>query len=86
MDISKIKEIINKGVKENNDFRLSETVEVQKKAKLTLEIDRNLQKYYYQITNEDLEKSSLTEQDVQKMIEMGWKINDNEKTFLKIFK
>ena len=66
MDISKIKEIINKGVKENNDFRLSETVEVQKKAKLTLEIDRNLQKYYYQITNEDLEKSSLTEQDVQK--------------------
>ena len=83
MDISKIKEIINKGVKENNDFRLSETVEVQKKAKLTLEIDRNLQKYYYQITNEDLEKSSLTEQDVQKMIEMGWKINDHEKTFFK---
>lgn len=83
MDISKIKEIINKGVKENNDFRLSETVEVQKKAKLTLEIDRNLQKYYYQITSEDLEKSSLTEQDVQKMIEMGWKINDNEKTFFK---
>lgn len=83
MDISKIKEIINKGVKEKNDFRLSETVEVQKKAKLTLEIDRNLQKYYYQITNEDLEKSSLTEQDVQKMIEMGWKINDNEKTFFK---
>ena len=83
MDISKIKEIINKGVKENNDFRLSETVEVQQKAKLTLEIDRNLQKYYYQITNEDLEKSSLTEQDVQKMIEMGWKINDNEKTFFK---
>ena len=83
MDISKIKEIINKGVKENNDFRLSETGEVQKKAKLTLEIDRNLQKYYYQITNEDLEKSSLTEQDVQKMIEMGWKINDNEKTFFK---
>ena len=83
MDISKIKEIINKGVKENNDFRLSETVEVQKKAKLTLGIDRNLQKYYYQITNEDLEKSSLTEQDVQKMIEMGWKINDNEKTFFK---
>ena len=83
MDISKIKEIINKGVKENNDFRLSETVEVQKKAKLTLEIDRNLQKYYYQITNEDLEKSTLTEQDVQKMIEMGWKINDNEKTFFK---
>lgn len=83
MDISKIKEIINKGVKENNDFRLSETVEIQKKAKLTLEIDRNLQKYYYQITNEDLEKSSLTEQDVQKMIEMGWKINDNEKTFFK---
>ena len=83
MDISKIKEIINKGVKENNDFRLSETVEVQKKAKLTLEIDRNLQKYYYQITNEDLEKSSLTEQDVQKMIEMGCKINDNEKTFFK---
>ena len=83
MDISKIPAIINKGVKENNDFRLSETVEVQKKAKLTLEIDRNLQKYYYQITNEDLEKSSLTEQDVQKMIEMGWKINDNEKTFFK---
>lgn len=83
MDISKIKEIINKGVKENSDFRLSETVDVQKKAKLTLEIDRNLQKYYYQITNEDLEKSSLTEQDVQKMIEMGWKINDNEKTFFK---
>lgn len=83
MDISKIKEIISKGVNENCDFRLSETVEVQKKAKLTLEIDRNLQKYYYQITNEDLEKSSLTEQDVQKMIEMGWKINDNEKTFFK---
>ena len=83
MDISKIKEIINKGVKENNDFRLSETVELQKKANLTLEIDRNLQKYYYQITNDDLEKSSLTEQDVQKMIEMGWKINDNEKTFFK---
>lgn len=83
MDISKIKEIINKGVKENSDFRLSETVEVQKKANLTLEIDRNLQKYYYQITNDDLEKSSLTEQDVQKMIEMGWKINDNEKTFFK---
>ena len=83
MDISKIKEIISKGVNENSDFRLSETVEVQKKAKLTLEIDRNLQKYYYQITNEDLEKSSLTEQDVQKMIEMGWKINDNEKTFFK---
>lgn len=83
MDISKIKEIINKGVKDNSDFRLSETVDIQKKAKLTLEIDRNLQKYYYQITNEDLEKSSLTEQDVQKMIEMGWKINDNEKTFFK---
>ena len=83
MTIKEIKEIINKSKKGNKEFSLSDIADVQSKCKVTLEMDRLKQTYFYQIKAEDLENSSLTEEDIKTMVEEGWRFLEEKNIFLK---
>ena len=83
MTIKEIKEIINKSKKGNKEFSLSDIADVQSKCKVTLEMDRLKQTYFYQIKAEDLENSSLTEEDIKTMVEDGWRFLEDKNIFLK---
>ena len=83
MTIKEIKEIINNSKKGNKEFSLSDIANVQSKCKVTLEMDRLKQIYFYQIKAEDLENSSLTEEDIKTMIEEGWRFLEDKNIFFK---
>ena len=83
MTIKEIKDIINNSKKANKEFSLSDVANVQGKCKLTLEMDRLKQTYFYQIKAEDLENSSLTEEDIKTMVEEGWRFLEEKNIFLK---
>lgn len=83
MTIKEIKEIINKSKKGNKEFSLSDIADVQSKCKVTLEMDRLKQTYFYQIKAEDLENSSLTEEDIKTMVEEGWRFLEEKNIFFK---
>lgn len=83
MTIKEIKEIINKSKKGNKEFSLSDIADVQSKCKVTLEMDRLKQIYFYQIKAEDLENSSLTEEDIKTMVEEGWRFLEEKNIFFK---
>ena len=83
MTIKKIKDIINNSKKGNKEFTLSDIAKVQSKCKLTLEMDRLKQTYFYQIKAEDLENSSLTEEDIKDMVEKGWRFIEDKNIFFK---
>lgn len=83
MTIKKIKDIINNSKKGNKEFTLSDIAKVQSKCKLTLEMDRLKQTYFYQIKAEDLENSFLTEEDIKTMVEEGWRFIEDKNIFFK---
>ncbi len=83
MTIKEIKEIINNSKKGNKEFSLSDIANVQSKCKVTLEMDRLKQTYFYQIKAEDLENSSLTEEDIKTMVEEGWRFLEEKNIFFK---
>lgn len=83
MKIEEIKEIINNSTKSNNDFSLSDIFDVNSKAKMTLEMDRENQVYFYQINKEDLESASFTKEDIEKMVQCGWRFNESKNIFFK---
>lgn len=83
MTIKEIKDIINNSKKANKEFSLSDVANVQGKCKLTLEMDRLKQTYFYQIKAEDLENSSLTEEDIKAMVEEGWRFLEDKNIFFK---
>lgn len=83
MTIKEIKEIINNSKKGNKEFSLSDIANVQSKCKVTLEMDRLKQTYFYQIKAEDLENSSLTEEDIKIMVEEGWRFLEEKNIFFK---
>ena len=83
MTIKEIKDIINNSKKGNKEFSLSDVADVQSKCKVTLEMDRLKQTYFYQIKAEDLENSSLTEEDIKTMLEDGWRFLEEKNIFLK---
>ena len=83
MTIKEIKEIINNSKKGNKEFSLSDVANVQSKCKLTLEMDRLKQTYFYQIKAEDLENSFLTEEDIKTMVEEGWRFLEDKNIFFK---
>ena len=83
MTIKEIKEIINKSKKGNKEFSLSDIADVQSKCKVTLEMDRLKQTYFYQIKAEDLENSSLTEENIKTMVEEGWRFLEEKNIFFK---
>ena len=83
MNIKEIKDIISNSKKGNKEFSLSDVANVQSKCKLTLEMDRLKQTYFYQIKAEDLENSSLTEEDIKTMIEEGWRFFEDKNIFFK---
>ena len=83
MTIKEIKEIINNSKKGNKEFSLSDIANVQSKCKVTLEMDRLKQTYFYQIKAEDLENSSLTEEDIKTMVEEGWRFFEDKNIFFK---
>ena len=83
MTIKEIKEIISNSKKGNKEFSLSDIANVQSKCKITLEMDRLKQTYFYQIKAEDLENSSLTEEDIKTMVEDGWRFLEEKNIFFK---
>ena len=83
MTIKEIKDIISNSKKGNKEFSLSDAANVQSKCKLTLEMDRLKQTYFYQIKAEDLENSSLEEKDIKAMVEEGWRFIEEKNIFLK---
>ena len=83
MNIKEIKEIISNSKKGNKEFSLSDIADVQSKCKVTLEMDRLKQTYFYQIKAEDLENSSLTEEDIKTMVEDGWRFLEEKNIFFK---
>lgn len=83
MTIKEIKDIINNSKKGNKEFSLSDIANVQSKCKVTLEMDRLKQTYFYQIKAEDLENSSLTEEDIKTMVEEGWRFLEDKNIFFK---
>ena len=83
MTIKEIKDIINNSKKGNKEFTLSDIANVQSKCNLTLEMDRVKQTYYQQIKAEDLENSSLTEEDIKTMVEEGWRFIEDKNIFFK---
>ena len=83
MTIKEIKEIINNSKKGNKEFSLSDIANVQSKCKVTLEMDRLKQTYFYQIKAENLENSSLTEEDIKTMVEEGWRFLEDKNIFFK---
>lgn len=83
MTIKEIKDIINNSKKGNKEFTLSDIAKVQSKCKLTLEMDRLKQTYFYQIKAEDLENSSLIEEDIKAMVEEGWRFLEDKNIFFK---
>lgn len=83
MSIKEIKDIINNSKKGNKEFSLSDIANVQSKCKVTLEMDRLKQTYFYQIKAEDLENSSLTEEDIKTMVEEGWRFLEDKNIFFK---
>lgn len=83
MTIKEIKDIINNSKKGNKEFSLNDVANVQSKCKLTLEMDRLKQTYFYQIKTEDLENSSLTEEDIKTMVEEGWRFLEDKNIFFK---
>ena len=83
MTIKEIKDIISNSKKGNKEFSLSDVANVQSKCKLTLEMDRLKQTYFYQIKAEDLENSSLTEEDIKAMVEEGWRFLEDKNIFFK---
>ena len=46
-------------------------------------MDRLKQTYFYQIKAEDLENSSLTEEDIKTMVEEGWRFLEDKNIFFK---
>lgn len=83
MTIKEIKDIISNSKKGNKEFSLSDVANVQSKCKFTLEMDRLKQTYFYQIKAEDLENSSLTEEDIKTMVEEGWRFLEDKNIFFK---
>lgn len=83
MDIKEFKDIVNEAKKGNKEFSLSDVGYVNSKCRITLEMDRDNQTYFYEIKTEDIEQSSLTDEDVRNMVEEGWRFIEDKNIFFK---
>ncbi len=83
MNIDEIKSIISNSQKSNDEFSLNDISNISQKVKFTLEMDREKQIYFYQITKYDLENSSLIKEDIEKLVKEGWRYNNDKDIFFK---
>lgn len=83
MNIDEIKSIIYNSQKSNDEFSLNDISNISQKVKFTLEMDREKQIYFYQITKYDLENSSLIKEDIEKLVKEGWRYNNDKDVFFK---
>lgn len=83
MNIDEIKSIISNSQKSNDEFSLNDISNISQKVKFTLEMDREKQIYFYQITKYDLENSSLIKEDIEKLVKEGWRYNNDKDVFFK---
>lgn len=83
MTIKELKTIINESEKGDESFDLAKASDVFDKVRVTLEMDRDKQIYYYQITEKDLNESRLMENNIKSMLKEGWRFDDKKNIFLK---
>jgi hypothetical protein len=83
MNIDEIKSIISNSQKSNDEFSLNDISNISQKVKFTLEMDREKQIYFYQITKYDLENSSLIKEDIENLVKDGWRYNNDKDIFFK---
>lgn len=83
MNIDEIKSIISNSQKSNDEFSLNDISNISQKVKFTLEMDREKQIYFYQITKYDLENSSLIKEDIENLVKEGWRYNNDKDIFFK---
>lgn len=83
MTIKELKNIINESEKGDEAFDLAKASDVFDKVRVTLEMDRDKQIYYYQITEKDLNESRLMENNIKSMLKEGWRFDDKKNIFLK---
>lgn len=83
MTIKELKNIINESEKGDETFDLAKASDVFDKVRVTLEMDRDKQIYYYQITEKDLNESRLMENNIKSMLKEGWRFDDKKNIFLK---
>ena len=83
MTIKELKTIINESEKGDESFDLAKASDVFDKVRVTLEMDRDKQIYYYQITKKDLNESRLMEKKIKSMLKEGWRFNEKKNIFYK---
>lgn len=83
MTIKELKNIINESEKGDETFDLAKASDIFDKVRVTLEMDRDKQIYYYQITEKDLNESRLMENNIKSMLKEGWRFDDKKNIFLK---
>jgi hypothetical protein len=83
MTIKELRNIINESEKGDEAFDLAKASDVFDKVRVTLEMDRDKQIYYYQITEKDLNESRLMENNIKSMLKEGWRFDDKKNIFLK---
>ena len=83
MTIKELKSIINESEKGNEAFDLANASDIFDKVRVTLEMDRDNQLYYYQITEKDLKESRLMENNIKSMLKEGWRFDEIKNIFYK---
>lgn len=83
MTIKELKTIINESEKGDEAFDLAKASDVFDKVRVTLEMDRDKQIYYYQINEKDLNESRLMENNIKSMLKEGWRFNEKKNIFYK---
>lgn len=83
MTIKELKNIINESEKGDETFDLAKASDIFDKVRVTLEMDRDKQIYYYQITEKDLNESRLMENNIKSMLKEGWRFNEKKNIFYK---
>lgn len=81
MTINELKGIIDKSPKGNEEFSLYAVEKLYRKVRMSVAMDCDSQEYSYQITENDMKKSSLNEDEVKSMLVMGWRLNEDKNIF-----
>lgn len=83
LTIDKIKKIINDSPKGNDEFTLSDISDLHMKCNMNIGMDREKSVYYYEISDDDLLESELTEDDINSLLKKGWRYNNQKKILFK---
>lgn len=84
MTFDNFKNIFNSLEQDDEDFSLADIGRVHGKVDFKLQMDRYRQLYYYEMTANDIENSTLSDEDVQIFAKDGWKFNEDKNSFIKL--